>query len=117
MADQRSNEMLALNFVSRSFAHKTLAQGLGRALSAFSSCFMREYLDQVINADQCAQYVDDIGRTANTVTQLIRNFRAVFENIKKHWPEINNKKRPFWSDRIKILGKGDNSPRSGPQRP
>ena len=47
MADQRSIEMLAFNFASRTFAYRRLAQGLSRALSAFSS-FMREYLDKVI---------------------------------------------------------------------
>ena len=72
MADQRSIEMLALNFASRTFAYRRLAQGLSRALSAFSS-FMREYLDKVIKADQCAQYVDDIGIAANNATQLINN--------------------------------------------
>ena len=41
MADQRSIEMLAFNFASRTFAYKRIAQGLSRALSAFSS-FMRE---------------------------------------------------------------------------
>ena len=47
MADQRSIEALAFNFASCTFAYKRLAQGLSRALSAFSS-FMREYLDKVI---------------------------------------------------------------------
>ena len=41
MADQRSVEMLAFNFASRTFAYKRLAQGLSRSVSAFSS-FMRE---------------------------------------------------------------------------
>ena len=36
---------------------------------------MKEYLDKVIKADQCAQYVDDIGIAANSVTQLIGRFR------------------------------------------
>ena len=69
MADQRSIEMLAFNFASRTFAYRRLAQGLSRALSAFSS-FMREYLDKVIKADQCAQYVDDIGIAHTTYQQL-----------------------------------------------
>ena len=60
MADQRSVEMLAFNFASRTFAYKRLAQGLSRSVSAFSS-FMCEYLDPVVKADRCAQYVDDIG--------------------------------------------------------
>ena len=63
MADQRSIQMLAFNFASRTFAYKRLAQGLSRDLSAFSS-FMREYLDKVFKADQCAHYVDDIGIAA-----------------------------------------------------
>ena len=37
MADQRSFEMLAFNFASRTFAYKRLAQGLSKALSTFST--------------------------------------------------------------------------------
>ena len=80
MADQRSIEMLAFNFASCTFAYRRLAQGLSRALSAFSS-FMREYLDKVIKADQCAQYVDDIGIAANNADHLIANLRATFKCI------------------------------------
>ena len=82
MADQRSIEMLAFNFASRTFAYRRLAQGLSRALSAFSS-FMREYLDKVIKADQCAQYVDDIGIAANDADHLIANLRATFKCIQE----------------------------------
>ena len=59
MADQRSVEMLAFIFASSSFVYKRLAQGLSRSMSA-SSSLMREYLDPVVKADQCAQCVDDI---------------------------------------------------------
>ena len=55
MVEQRSVEMLAFTFASRTSAYKRLAQGLIRSLSAFSS-FKREYLDPVVKADQCAQY-------------------------------------------------------------
>ena len=82
MADQRSIEMLAFNFASRTFAYRRLEQGLSRALSAFSS-FMREYLDRVIKADQCTQYVDDIGIAANDAEHLIKNLRATFECIRE----------------------------------
>ena len=82
MADQRSIEMLAFNFASRTFAYRRLAQGLNRALSPFSS-LMREYLDRVNKADQCAQYVDDIGMAANDANHLIANLRATFECIRK----------------------------------
>ena len=82
MADQRSIEMLAFNLASRTFFYKRLAQGLSRALSAFS-CFMREYLDKVTKADQCAQNVDDISRAANDANHLITNLRATFQCIRK----------------------------------
>ena len=95
MADQRSIEMLAFNFASRTFAYRRLAQGLSRGLSAFSS-FMREYLDKVIKADQCAQYVDDIGIGANNATPLINNLRATFECIRT---AVNHEQMSLWSQR------------------
>ena len=104
MADQRSKEMLAFNFASWTFAYKRLAQGLSRALSAFSS-FMREYLDKVIKADQCAQYVDDIGIAVNTVTQLIRNIRAVFECIRKTGLKLTIEKCHFGVTETEFLGR------------
>ena len=82
MAYQRSVELLAFNFASTTFAYRRQAQGHSRALSAFSS-FMRGYLDTVIKADQCAQYVDDIEIATNTTEQLIKNIRAVFRCIRK----------------------------------
>ena len=103
MADQRSIEMLAFNFASRTFAFKRLAQGLSRALSAFSS-FMREYLDKVIKADQCAQIVDDIGIAANSVTQLIRNIRAVFECIRQAGLKLSIDKCHFGVTEVEFLG-------------
>ena len=82
MADQQSIEHLAFNFATRTFAYQRLARGLSRSLSAFSS-FIREYFDPVIKADQCAQYVEDIGIAANTPKQLIKNLRAVFQCLRK----------------------------------
>ena len=80
-ADHRSVEMLAFNFASRTFANRRLAQGLSRCVSAFS-IFIREYLDPVVKADQCAEYVDDIGIAANNAMDLTRNIRAVFKCIR-----------------------------------
>ena len=89
MAEQRSVEMLAFNFASRTFAYKRLAQGLSRSVSAFSS-FMREYLDRVGKADQCAQYVDDIGIAANNATDLTRNIPTVFQCIRNAGLKLHN---------------------------
>ena len=80
MADQRSVEMLPFIFASRTFTYKRLAQGLSRSVSAFSS-FMREYLDPVVKAGQCAQYGNDIGIASNNATDLTRNLRVVFKSI------------------------------------
>ena len=102
MADQRSIEMLAFNLASRTFAYKRLAQGLSRALSGFSR-FMREYSDKVIKTDQCAQYLEDIGKAANSATQLIQNIRAVFECIRKAGLKVTIEKCHFRVLKVKFL--------------
>ena len=104
MADQRSVEMLAFNFASRTFAYKRLAQGLSRSLSAFSS-FMRQYLDPVVKADQCAQYVDDIGIAANNATDLTRNIRAVFKCIRQAGLKLTIEKCHFGVRQVEFLGR------------
>ena len=116
MADQRSIEMLAFNFASRTFAYRRLAQGLSRALSAFSS-LMREYLDKVIKADQCAQYVDDIGIAANSATQLINNLRATFECIRTAGLKLMMHKCHFGAKEIDFLGRTITPEGVRPQRP
>ena len=65
IADRETTQLLAFNFAYRTFAHKRLAQGLSRSVSAFRS-FMRQYLDPIINADRCAQYMEDIGIAERT---------------------------------------------------
>ena len=104
IADQKSIEMLAFNFASRTFAYRILAQGLSRALSAFSS-FMREYLDRVIKADQCAQYVDDIGVAATDANQLIVNLRATFQCIREAGLKLSMHKCHFGATEIDFLGR------------
>ena len=104
MADQRSVEMLAFNFASRTFAYKRLAQGLSRSVSAFSS-FMREYLDPVVKADQCAQYVDDIGIAANSAPELIRNIKAVFSCVRKAGLKLSMEKCHFGVRQVDFLGR------------
>ena len=104
MADQRSIEMLAFNFACRTFAYRRLAQGLSRALSAFSS-FMREYLRKVIKADQCVQYVDDIGIAANDADHLIANLRATFKCIQEAGLKLTMHKCHFGAKEIDFLGR------------
>ena len=104
MADQRSVELLAFNFASRTFANKRLAQGLNRSVSAFSS-FLRDYLDPVVKGDQYAQHVDDIGIVANNATDLTRNIRAVFNCIRQAGLKLTIEKCHFGVRQVEFLGR------------
>ena len=91
MADQQSIEMLAFAFASCTY------------LSAFSS-FLREYLDKVIKADQCAQYVNDTCIAANDVDHLIANLRATFKCIQEAGLKLTMHKWHFGATEIDFLG-------------
>ena len=104
MADQWSLAMLAFNFASRTFAYKRLAQGLSRSAFAFPSS-LREYLDPVVKADQCAQYVHDIGIAANIATDLTRNIRAVFKCIHQAGLKLTIKECHFGVRQVEFLGR------------
>ena len=101
MAEQRSIQMLAFNFASRIVAYRRLAQGLSRALSAFSS-FMREYSERVIKADQ---YVDHIGIAANDANHLIANLKATFDCIREAGLKLTIDKYHFDATEIYFLGR------------
>ena len=115
MADQQSIKLLALNFASRTFAYRRLAQGLSRSLSAFPS-IIRDYLDPVIKVDQCAQYVDDIGMTANTPQQLIKNLQAVFQYLQKAGLKLRMAKCQFGVHEIDFLGRNITTKVVAPQK-
>ena len=104
MVDQQSVEMLAFTFASRTFAYKGLAQGLSRSVTAFWS-FRREYSDPVVKADQCAQYVDDIGIAAINATDLTRNIRAVFKCIRQAALKLTIEKCHFEVRQVEFLGR------------
>ena len=102
-ADQQSIELLAFNFVSGTYAYRRLAQRLSCSLSAFSS-FIREYL-AVINPDECGQHVDIIGIAANTLQQLIKKLRAVFQCLKKAGLKLTMAKCRFGVQEVDFLGR------------
>ena len=104
MADKRSVEKLAFNLASRTFAYERLAQRLSRSVPLFSS-FMREYLDAHVKADQCAQYVDDIGKTANIATDLTQNIRTVLKCIRQAGFKLVFEKCPLGVRQVEFLGK------------
>ena len=115
MADQQSIELLAFNFASRTLAYRRLAQGLSGSLSAFSS-IIRKYLDPVIKADQCVQYVDDIGIAANTAEQLIKNLRAVFQCLRKAGLKLSMAKCHFGVQEVDFLGRTITTKGVAPQK-
>ena len=63
---------------------------------------MREYLDTVIESDQCAQYVD-IGIAANKATNLTQNIRAVFKCIGPAELKLTVEKCPFGVRKVEFL--------------
>ena len=66
---------------------------------------MREYLDPVVKADQCAQYVDDIGIAANNAMDLTRNIRAVFKCIRNAGLKLTIEKCQFGVRQVEFLGR------------
>ena len=76
MVDVQYVLLLAFNFGSRKFNYMWLAQGLNRSLSVFNST-VREYVDAVVKAGECAQNVDHMGIAAHnskTYCPPLRNF-------------------------------------------
>ena len=66
---------------------------------------MREYLDTVVKADQCAQYVDDIGIAANTATDFTGNIRAVFKCTRQAGLKLTIQKFHFGVRQVEFLGR------------
>ena len=66
---------------------------------------MREYLDPVVKADQCAQYVDDIGIAANNATDLTRNIRAVFNCVRQAGLKLTIEKSHFGVRQVEFTGR------------
>ena len=104
MAHEQSIQLLAFNFGSRTFAFLRLAQGLNWSLSAFNST-VREYLDPLVKADKCAQYVDDIGIAASTVEELVDNIEAVFTKVRQAGLKLSMSKCAFGHPEIEFLGR------------
>ena len=66
---------------------------------------MRKYLVPVVKADQCAQYVVDIGIAANNARDLTRNIRAVFKCIRDAGLKLTIEKCRFGVRENEFLGR------------
>ena len=103
MVDPLSVQLLSFNFLLRTFAYLRLAQGLSRSVSAFSS-FQRKYRYPCIVADQCFQYVDDLGTAAKTFEGFITYIEAIFVCIEKAGLKITPGKCEFGLKEMTFLG-------------
>ena len=79
-------------------------KGSAGSLSSFSS-FMREYLDRVIKADKCGQYVDDIGIATHSAEELKNNLREVFQCIREASLRLTMAKCQFGAKEVEFLGR------------
>ena len=104
MADEKSIQLLAFSFASRTYAYKCLAQGLSKSVTGFSS-FIRHYLDPCLAANICTQYMDDIGSAVKNFDELIPNLRKIFECIRKSGLKLSPDKCEIGTQKIKFLGK------------
>ena len=104
MADQRSVEMLALNFTSRTFAYRRLAQGFSRSVSAFLS-LMRKYLDPVVNGWPMCSIRGWYWNCSNDATDFIRNICAVFQCIRNAGLKLTIEKCHFGVRQLEFLGR------------
>ena len=62
-------------------------------------------MDPVVKADQCAQYVDDIGIAFNNATDLTRNIRAVFKCIHQAGLKLTIENCHFGVRQVELLGR------------
>ena len=106
--------MLAFNFASRTFAYERFAQGLSKSVFDFSS-FMREYLDPVFKADQCAQKVYGNGIAVMKATDLTRNLWAVFKCNRLAGSKLTIEKCHFRVREVEFLGRTLSSDGVSPQ--
>ena len=103
MAEDLSVQLLAFNCLSRTFAYKCLARGLGKSVTLFSS-FIRHYLDPCLAADICTQFTDDIGCAVNNFEELIPTLKKIFNCIRHTGLNLSPEKCEMAAQSMKFLG-------------
>ena len=103
MADSLSVQLLAFNFVSRTYAYKVLAQGLSKSVTGFSA-FVRKYLDQCLAANLCTQFMDDSGSGAENFAEIKENLTKIFASIRSSGLKLSPEKCQFGMSQSSFLG-------------
>ena len=65
---------------------------------------MREYLDPVVKADQCAQYVYEIGIAADNATDSTSTIRAVFRGVRQAGLKLIIEKSHLGVRQVEFIG-------------
>ena len=76
---------------------------------------MREYLDAVVKADQCAQNFDDIRIAANNATDLTQKIQTVFKCIRRAGLKLTIEKGHFGVRQVEVLGRTQSPEGISPQ--
>ena len=76
---------------------------------------MREYLDPVVKADQCAQNEDDIGIAGNNATDITRNIRADFKCIRRAGFKLTIEECHFGVRQVEFIGRTSSPEGISPQ--
>ena len=91
-----------------------LQKSLSKSVVAFSS-FIREHLDPIVKADQCAQCVDDIGMATKNTTDITRFIRAVFKCIRQAGLKLIIPECHFGVRQVEFLGRTISPEGNSPQ--
>ena len=114
MADQRSVEMLAFSFASRTFAYKDLHKVLAGLclffqVSCVSTWTPSSKLTNVLNTWTTLE------RQPNNATELSRNIRAAFKCIRQAWLKLTFEKCHFGVRHVEFLGRTISTEGTSPQ--
>ncbi len=66
---------------------------------------MRQYLDPIIKADRCAQYMDDIDIAGKIADEFIENVEAVFHRVRETSLKLSMSKSQFGVQEFEFLGR------------
>ena len=99
IADYLSVQLLAFNFLSRTFAYNCLAQGFNKSVTEFSS-FIKRYIDPYSAANVCMQFMDDIAAGVNKFNEMIPALRKFFDCFRESGLKLSAHKCEFGTTKI-----------------
>ena len=103
MADERSVQLLAFNFASRTFAYVCSAQGMNESVTGFSS-FVKHYLDPCLVANVCMHFMNDIAAAVSNFDEMIPALRKIFHCLRESALKVSAHKCKFGTTKIDYLG-------------